>query len=105
MTLGRAAVLGRPVAHSLSPVLHRAAYAALGLDWTYEAIDCGEAEVREVLAARADWAGLSATMPLKHALVEVAAEVTRIVEIVGAANTLVPGPGVWRADNTDVAGA
>ena len=45
----QAAVLGRPIAHSLSPVLHRAAYIELGLDWTYDAIDCGVDELRAVL--------------------------------------------------------
>lgn len=104
MTQGRAAVLGRPVAHSLSPVLHRAAYAELGLDWAYEAIDCGVDELRSVLAARADWAGFSCTMPLKHALLDVAAEVRPVAAAVGAANTLLPGPAGWVADNTDVAG-
>ncbi|HEX2902297.1 MAG TPA: hypothetical protein VHO01_02475, partial [Jatrophihabitans sp.] len=51
-----AAVLGRPIAHSLSPVLHRAAYAELGLNWTYRAIECGEAELAQVLAAHPDYA-------------------------------------------------
>jgi shikimate dehydrogenase len=97
-------VLGRPVAHSLSPVLHRAAYADLGLDWTYEAIDCGEDDLAAVLAARAGWAGFSCTMPLKHAILEVAVEVAPLAAAVGSANTLLPHPGGWRADNTDVAG-
>ena len=47
----RAAVLGRPVGHSLSPVLHAAAYRELGLDWEYGAIDCGEAELPALVAA------------------------------------------------------
>jgi shikimate dehydrogenase len=100
----RAGVLGRPIAHSLSPVLHRAAYAELGLDWTYDAVDCGVEELPGVLAARADWAGFSATMPLKRALLDVAAEVAPIAAAIGAANTLVPGRHGWVADNTDVAG-
>jgi shikimate dehydrogenase len=85
-------------------VLHRAAYAALGLDWSYHAIECGVDELPDVLAARADWAGFSATMPLKHALLDVATEVRTIAAEVGAANTLLPGPNGWVADNTDVAG-
>ncbi len=100
----RAAVLGRPITHSLSPVLHRAAYAELGLAWTYEAIDCGVADLPGVLAERADWAGFAATMPLKHALLDVAADVRPLAAEVGAANTLLPGPDGWIADNTDVAG-
>ncbi|WP_375475274.1 shikimate dehydrogenase [uncultured Jatrophihabitans sp.] len=103
-----AAVLGRPVAHSLSPLLHRSAYAELGLDWTYTAIDCGVAELPAVLAERADWAGFSCTMPLKRALLDVADEVRPVAAAVGAANTLLPAGGSasggWAADNTDVAG-
>ena len=102
--MANAGVLGRPIAHSLSPVLHRAAYAELNLDWSYEAIDCGVAELPAVLAERADWAGFSATMPLKQALLDVAAEVRPIAAVVGSANTLLPGPSGWIADNTDVAG-
>jgi shikimate dehydrogenase len=100
----RAGVLGRPIAHSLSPTLHRAAYQSLNLDWTYEAIDCGVANLPAVLAERDGWAGFSATMPLKHALLDVAAEVRPVAAGVGAANTLLPGPRGWIADNTDVAG-
>jgi shikimate-5-dehydrogenase len=98
-------VLGRPITHSLSPVLHRAAYTALGLDWRYDAIDCGPDDLAALLAERADWAGFSCTMPLKHAAVEIASTATARAMQVGAANTLLPdGAGGWRADNTDVHG-
>ena len=97
-------MLGRPVAHSLSPVLHRAAYAALGLDWTYDAVECDVDELTTVLAERGDWAGFSCTMPLKHAVLDVAADIRPLARAVGSANTLVPGPDGWIADNTDVAG-
>ena len=105
----RAAVLGRPVAHSLSPVLHRAAYAALGLsDWRYDRIDCGAEDIAEVLAAAdadADWAGFSVTMPAKRAALVAARTVSPLAATVGAANTLLPLPdGGWSADNTDVDG-
>lgn len=100
-----AAVLGRPIAHSLSPALHRAAYAALALDWTYDAIDCGVAELPSVLATRTEWAGFSCTMPLKHAALQAASTVASGALAVGAANTLVPdGSGGWVAHNTDVDG-
>jgi shikimate dehydrogenase len=101
---GRAAVLGRPIGHSLSPALHRAAYAALGLNWTYDAIDCGVAELAGVLAERADWAGFSCTMPLKRAALESASSVAPMAAAAGAANTLLPTADGWRADNTDVVG-
>jgi len=100
----RAAVLGRPIAHSLSPVLHRAAYRALGLDWSYEAIECGADELRDVLTARADWAGFSCTMPLKRAALELATDVRPAAAAVGAANTLLPVDDGWAADNTDAPG-
>lgn len=104
-TIRRAAVLGRPVAHSLSPVLHRAAYAQLGLSWSYTSIDCGAEELAQVLAQRRDWAGFSCTMPLKRAVVELADEVGELAAAVGAANTLLPrAAGGWRAENTDVPG-
>jgi len=101
----RAAVLGHPIAHSLSPVLHRAAYAALGLPWTYDAIDCDVPYLTDVLDERRDWAGFSLTMPLKRAALTVADEVSPRAQAVGAANTLLPrAEGVWSAHNTDVDG-
>jgi shikimate dehydrogenase len=102
----RAAVLGRPIGHSLSPVLHRAAYAELGLtDWQYEAVDCGEADLPGFVAGLGpEWAGLSLTMPLKRTVLDVADEVSALARAVGAANTLVLRGGARRADNTDVAG-
>lgn len=98
-------MLGQPVAHSLSPLLHTAAYAQLDLDWMYTAIDCGVADLPRVLAERADWAGFSCTMPLKRAVLDVVDEVRPVAAAVGAANTLLPREdGGWLADNTDVAG-
>jgi shikimate dehydrogenase len=100
----RAAVLGSPIRHSLSPVLHRAAYAALGLaEWSYEAVETTD------LPAFVDglddtWAGLSLTMPLKRAAIEVADTVSPLAEATGAANTLVLGPAGRHAENTDVVG-
>ena len=101
---GRAAVLGRPIGHSLSPVLHRAAYAALGLNWTYDAIECGVEELPGVLAERGDWIGFSCTMPLKRAALDIASVVAPMAAAAGAANTLIPSGDGWRADNTDVVG-
>lgn len=103
----RAAVLGSPVAHSLSPVLHAAAYAALGLrGWTYERVECDAAALPGWIAARdATWAGVSVTMPGKRAALQVATTVSVRARVVGAANTLVRGDdGAWSADCTDVDG-
>jgi shikimate dehydrogenase len=102
----RAAVLGRPVSHSLSPLLHRAAYAALGLDdWSYDALDIGAEDLPVLLAGLdEEWRGFSVTMPCKRAAVDVADEVAPLPALLHAANTLVrTGPG-WRAENTDVEG-
>jgi shikimate dehydrogenase len=103
--VSRAAVIGSPVAHSLSPVLHGAAYRALGLDWTYERVECDEAGVPALVAGLdASWAGLSVTMPGKRAALAVATSATDRAALVGAANTLVRVPDGWRADCTDVDG-
>lgn len=102
----RAAVLGSPVAHSLSPALHRAAYDALGLQgWEYgrhEVDEAGLAGFVEDLDA--SWRGLSLTMPLKEAAFEVADEVSETARRCRAINTLVPTPAGWVGDNTDVHG-
>jgi shikimate dehydrogenase len=106
VTSRRAAVLGSPIAHSLSPALHRAAYASLGLDgWSYDAHEVDEAGLPGFVAALGpEWAGLSLTMPLKRVALEVADTVSDAAAAIGAANTLVAGPDGWRASNTDVTG-
>ncbi len=106
----RCAVLGDPVDHSLSPVLHRAAYDALGLaGWTYEAVRVPGGTLAELLRGLdSSWRGLSLTMPLKRELLGLAGEVTARARLAGAANTLVLGPDVapgGLADNTDLPGA
>jgi shikimate dehydrogenase len=102
----RAAVLGSPIAHSLSPVLHRAAYAALGLDnWTYAAIECDEAGLAGLLASRdSRWAGLSLTMPLKRAVLPLLDHTEPLAVEVGGANTVVFAGGQRHGYNTDVPG-
>jgi shikimate dehydrogenase len=131
---GRAAVLGSPIAHSLSPVLHTAAYAALGLDdWTYSAIECDEAGLPGLLAScdsavpggrppqtpprghgpggrppqappGGRWAGLSLTMPLKRAVLPLLERTEPLAVEVGGANTVVFAEGQRQGYNTDVSG-
>ncbi|MFF9774531.1 shikimate dehydrogenase [Streptomyces sp. NPDC013978] len=103
----RAAVLGSPIAHSLSPVLHRAAYAELGLtDWTYDRFEVDE----ETLAGFVEqlgpeWAGLSLTMPLKRAVMPLLDEISETATSVEAVNTLVfTEDGRRVGDNTDIPG-
>ncbi len=101
----RAAVLGHPIAHSLSPVLHRAAYAGLGLGWSYGAYDVDEDGLAGFLdQCGPQWAGLSLTMPLKRAVLPLLDARTELVDLVGGANTVVFGPEGRTGHNTDVAG-
>jgi shikimate dehydrogenase len=102
----RAAVLGSPVAHSLSPVLHLAAYRALGLDgWVYEAIECDEQRLPGLLGSLGPgWAGLSLTMPLKRAVLPLLDLAQPLVTRVGAANTVLVRGSRLVGHNTDVPG-
>jgi shikimate dehydrogenase len=102
----RAAVLGSPVGHSLSPLLHRAAYRELGLaDWTYDAVDVTEPELPGFLAGLGpEWAGLSLTMPLKTAVLPLLDEVSPLAGVTGSVNTVLLRDGRRLGDNTDVAG-
>ncbi len=99
-------MLGHPVEHSLSPLLHSAAYAQLGLDWRYERHDLREHELRGFVdGLDRSWRGLSATMPLKEELYGLADEWDDTVALTGAANTLLLADDGRRiARNTDVAG-
>ena len=103
----RCAVLGDPIEHSLSPVLHRAAYAALGLDWHYDAVRVPAGGLAGFLAGLGEeWRGLSLTMPLKREAVALVPGVSDRARLVGAANTLVlEGGRPVLADNTDLPGA
>lgn len=99
-----AAVLGSPISHSLSPVLHRTAYAELGLDHDYQAIDVTTETFSQFISELdSTWLGLSLTMPLKEVAFDVAHEVTAVAVLARAINTLLIGD-VIRADNTDVLG-
>ncbi|GGK74139.1 shikimate dehydrogenase [Ornithinimicrobium pekingense] len=102
----RAGVVGSPVAHSLSPVLHRAAYDALGLTWwSFEATQVAPGGLRgHVEQLPDDWAGLAVTMPLKEEALAVGTRVGAAAALSGAANTLVRAGSGWLADNTDVHG-
>ena len=105
----RAAVLGSPIEHSLSPVLHAAAYRILGLAWSYQAIECNELQLPAVLSGLDEsFIGLSLTMPLKRAILPLLDDMSELARAVGAANTvLFEGLGPFlrrRGENTDVPG-
>ncbi|WP_040780084.1 shikimate dehydrogenase [Nocardia pneumoniae] len=101
----KAAVLGKPIAHSRSPQLHLAAYRALGLNWTYERIECSAEQLPGLVDGLGpEWVGLSVTMPGKEAALAYADERTDRAVLVGSANTLVRTDKGWLADCTDVDG-
>ncbi len=103
----RCGVLGDPIGHSLSPVLHRAGYAATGLDWEYDARRVPAGTLADVVGSLGQqWRGLSLTMPLKREALGVADAVSDAARLAGAANTLVHRDDLsWWADNTDIGGA
>lgn len=102
----RCAVLGSPIAHSLSPVLHRAAYAELGLDWTYDAVEVDGPGLEPFVAGLdARWRGLSLTMPLKRTVLPLLDETDPWARVSGGANTVVLEDGRLLGHNTDVPGA
>jgi shikimate dehydrogenase len=102
----KAAVLGRPIAHSLSPVLHRAAYEALGFaDWTYELVECDSEDLPAYVRSRGpEWAGLSLTMPLKRSALPLLDHVDHLAAATGGVNTVVFRPDGRYGYNTDVQG-
>ena len=106
----RLAVLGSPIAHSLSPALHAAAYRVLGLDWEYTAVQVGEGELDAFLDGLGpEWLGLSLTMPLKHKIRPRLADLDRVATLTGAVNTVrfIDAPAASRplvGYNTDVPG-
>ncbi|GAA2549781.1 shikimate dehydrogenase [Neomicrococcus aestuarii] len=108
----RAAVIGSPISHSKSPLLHGAAYQALGLDIEYtrrEAVETDAAALNTMLRNEPGWLGLSCTMPMKQALIPFLDNTSERVRILGAMNTVVVHrtdgePVKLSGENTDVDG-
>ena len=102
----RCAVVGSPIAHSLSPALHRAAYAELGLDWTYDHVEVDSAGLEAFIdGLDPSWRGLSMTMPLKRTVVPLLDTSDDWVRLSGVSNTLVLDEGSRHGFNTDIPGA
>jgi len=101
-----AGIIGQPVRHSLSPAIHNAAYAALGLDWVYVAFPVAPGAVRDALVGlrAAGVAGCNVTMPHKTEAARACDELTRSAATLDAANTVVLGGGAISGDSTDGAG-
>ncbi|MFL1999127.1 MULTISPECIES: shikimate dehydrogenase [unclassified Microbacterium] len=105
LTGTKLAVWGDPVAHSMSPRLHAAAYRVLGLDWEYDRRRVDEASFDDVLAGLDDgWRGLSLTMPLKRAAAASARSLDERARLTGAVNTLLLTEDGPHGFNTDVGG-
>ena len=99
-------IIGDPVAHSRSPAMHNAAFAALGLDWVYVPLPVRDADVGAAVAAvRAlSLAGINVTVPHKEAVLPHLDTLTPLARRVGAVNTIINRDGRLIGDNTDVHG-
>lgn len=99
-------VIGNPIGHSLSPVMHNAALAALGVDAVYIAFPVGVAALEAALAGF--WAtgisGFNVTIPHKQAVMPLLSQITPVAQAVGAVNTVWRTDQGWAGTNTDVAG-
>ncbi len=99
-------VIGSPIAHSLSPIIHNAAIEHLGLDYRYLAFPLDPDDLAVGLAGLAaiGLVGCSVTIPHKQAIIPLLAEITPLAQAVGAVNTIWQTPSGWHGTNTDVAG-
>jgi shikimate dehydrogenase len=100
----RAAVIGHPVAHSRSPAMHNAAYAATGLPWRYEAIDVPPGELAAFVSGlpASPYAGVNVTIPHKVAAAELCDDLSAEAREAGSVNTIVVGPdGRLEGHSTD----
>jgi|JI7StandDraft_1071085.scaffolds.fasta_scaffold05973_4 shikimate dehydrogenase len=99
------AVVGDPVAHSLSPLIHNEWMAVAGLDAHYSRVHLQSEDAAQDLRAMGQiYSGLNITLPHKVAALKAAVEASVEARAIGAANTLVAGAGGWTAHNTDVDG-
>mgnify|MGYP000944588257 FL=1 len=101
-----AAVIGSPIAHSLSPVIHRAAWQQLGIDgWEYRRAEVTEESLPPFIGQLDEsFCGLSVTMPCKQAVMPLLDAIDPLASAVGAVNTVVPSAGMLAGFNTDVTG-
>ena len=100
-------LLGQPVNHSLSPIMHNAAYEEMGLDWCYIAIPCDKENLKEVTTALrlVNFKGLNVTIPHKQEILKSCKKLTKIANDIQAVNTLIPEKNnQWIGANTDVEG-
>ncbi len=100
-------LLGQPVNHSLSPIIHNSAFKEMGLDWCYLAIPCENDDLESVAKAlrRMNCKGLNITIPHKQKILNVCQKLTSVASEIKAVNTLIPSKNSeWIGANTDVEG-
>jgi 3-dehydroquinate dehydratase/shikimate dehydrogenase len=97
-------VVGNPIAHSLSPVMHNAGFSALGLNAVYVPLQAGDVDDFVTFARQTQMGGASITAPFKVGMLSKVDEVDEMGRRVGAINTLVVRDGRWIGANTDVDG-
>ena len=99
-------VIGNPIAHTFSPVMHNAAIAHLGLDYRYVAFDVTPADLAIALAgfAAIGVVGCSVTIPHKQAVIPLLKHISPLARAVGAVNTVWNTPTGWHGTNTDIPG-
>ena len=101
----KAAVLGSPIDHSLSPLLHTIAYTELGLESEYSRIEVKNGELEGFLKnCDSSWTGFSLTMPLKEEVLSCSKDISEIAKRIRSANTLVRTSDGYRATSTDISG-
>lgn len=99
------AVLGSPIAHSKSPIIHQAAYRVLSEDWAYSRFEVAKGGLKRFIENDGILHdGFSVTMPLKENAFQFATTHDTFSELTGAANTLVKIDSIWNAFNTDIFG-
>lgn len=105
MATKKYAVLGSPIEHSKSPIIHSTAYGVLGLDWEYGRFEVRRAGLKTFIdGITAEYAGFSVTMPLKEEAARFANTLDEAAQLTGAVNTLVRTETGWSGHNTDVFG-
>tara|TARA_B100000212_G_scaffold196857_1_gene148519 strand:- start:276 stop:1136 length:861 start_codon:yes stop_codon:yes gene_type:complete len=101
------ALIGNPVSHSLSPIMHNAAIKHLGLDLIYFSIPCNEKDFEIVIKSlsKINCKGINITIPFKEKVLNYCSKISPVAEQIKAVNTLKPnGQGEWHGINTDVDG-
>ena len=99
-------VIGHPIEHSLSPVMHNAAIATLGVDYVYRALPVKPEDLQAEIAGFADIGvvGFNVTIPHKQAILPLLSEVSLDAQAIGAVNTVCRNGNKWLGTNTDIKG-